>query len=657
MEGLNEDSLQNLFNFSLEAISQILPKNNPKNNQANDLETIRTEHLDAVYSNIQILTDSILSNPFQESLQKKKIASNINKCLQDLPTMGKIFDSQGNQTLQKKQDPNQIFQSLGSQIKPHPRSQPHKKQQAQEKEKEKEKKKEKQKPKKHQYQLHNKKTDYNLLSKVYKQKTSRILSEINYIQDVVEEGIESWSKDYQKNHQLNKLVPFEENKKKKKQKINLNTSLKSLTPKRIPKDLKDLKMKFVSKQNPKSKKSSQQNNNIKKQNNPQTEKPTQQTEKDEEKSTVEESNVLKALQHYIKIHNYSKVDEWEQEKIKVKDEHFNEVKKIELYSHGNKIKKSKNKKQVKSQPTFVIQEYSPKAFYHLRIHYDISPLIFEESICDEKKGLEGMIQDGGRSGATFFVSKNKKFVVKLIEKSESLLLTQILKKLYTYILQNPNNLLTQFYGHYSISTITDNYFFIVMNNVFSTDYKINEVYDLKGSTINRGGDRRKKNLKILKDNDLNDKLYLSKNLRNKLIDQISSDTKFLKSLNIMDYSLLLGVHHCTEREIQHEKEENEKSNKKKNSLIIPFQKISDFKRHNGGVRSLLDDKKNPKQCIYFLGIIDCLQLYNVKKKVEHGFKIVKHLTTTEMSAVDSKLYAKRFLDLIRNITSDPSEEL
>lgn len=67
------------------------------------------------------------------------------------------------------------------------------------------------------------------------------------------------------------------------------------------------------------------------------------------------------------------------------------------------------------------------------------------------------------------------------------------------------------------------------------------------------------------------------------------------------------------------------------------------------------DNSNPKNTrkevvdvILYFGIIDILQDYDITKKLEHAYKSL-HADPTSISAVDPKLYSKRFRDFINRI--------
>lgn len=87
--------------------------------------------------------------------------------------------------------------------------------------------------------------------------------------------------------------------------------------------------------------------------------------------------------------------------------------------------------------------------------------------------------------------------------------------------------------------------FVVMNSVFDTDKILNTFYDLKGSSIGRAA---KPNEDVKKDNDVRNgypgtSFVMKEETRERVKNQLTRDCEFLKEMKIMDYSMLIGVHH------------------------------------------------------------------------------------------------------------------
>jgi hypothetical protein len=96
--------------------------------------------------------------------------------------------------------------------------------------------------------------------------------------------------------------------------------------------------------------------------------------------------------------------------------------------------------------------------------------------------------------------------------------------------------------------------FVIMNSVYHTDKYLQTFYDLKGSELGR---LAKPGQDVLKDNDLRQKLpqqamSLHPEQRARVRAQMVSDCNFLSSMKIMDYSVLIGVHHIPPKEPDHE---------------------------------------------------------------------------------------------------------
>ena len=99
---------------------------------------------------------------------------------------------------------------------------------------------------------------------------------------------------------------------------------------------------------------------------------------------------------------------------------------------------------------------------------------------------------GGSSGAFMYFSGDKQFVVKTLTKGEMDVLHSIVLDYCSYIRSNPNTLLTKFLGAYSITMYGKDIYFTVMTNMlYSSDRTVHDVYDLKGSTVNRSASKPK----------------------------------------------------------------------------------------------------------------------------------------------------------------------
>jgi hypothetical protein len=149
--------------------------------------------------------------------------------------------------------------------------------------------------------------------------------------------------------------------------------------------------------------------------------------------------------------------------------------------------------------------------------------------------------------------------------------------------------------------------------------QIHEKYDLKGSWIDRHTSDPKG---IKKDSDLFRKLLLHDSTRASFLAAITADAQFLCANNIMDYSLLLGVHYMQHRlpapaPAPAHVAVPRSSTEAKDGTAAATAPAPFFQTDDGGVRARVIE--GPGQ--YHMGIIDVLQDWNTNKKCERCAKV------------------------------------
>lgn len=100
----------------------------------------------------------------------------------------------------------------------------------------------------------------------------------------------------------------------------------------------------------------------------------------------------------------------------------------------------------------------------------------------------------------------------------------------------------------------------------------------------------------------------------------------------MDYSLIVGIKKLGKRVL-------------KDHLRNKEEGTSFFHTYNGGLLASYRTGE-PYPIVYYLGIIDMLQPYSIKKKVEHALKRLRD-SQQEISCVDPSTYAHRFVNFFR----------
>jgi 1-phosphatidylinositol-4-phosphate 5-kinase len=199
--------------------------------------------------------------------------------------------------------------------------------------------------------------------------------------------------------------------------------------------------------------------------------------------------------------------------------------------------------------TFKFKDYSPLAFAYLRRMFGVNEYDFLLSVCGNANYIE--FQSNAKSGQFFFYSPDGKYMIKTMTNTESKFLRRIMPHYFRHCAMNPNTLMTKFLGMYRVKLyhLKRNVKFVVMKSVYDTDKHLHQLFDVKGSMTGRDA---KPGDAVKKDNDIRRTLpegafILEPGLRERLKTQVEHDCQWLKSMKIMDYSMLIGVHNISHR--------------------------------------------------------------------------------------------------------------
>jgi len=200
----------------------------------------------------------------------------------------------------------------------------------------------------------------------------------------------------------------------------------------------------------------------------------------------------------------------------------------------------------KLQHPFKFKDYSPDIFRQIRRRFCIDSADYMVTLCGDFNFIEFM--SNSKSGQFFFYSHDGRFMIKTQTKDESKFLRRILPHYYKFVMENPNTLITRFYGMHRVKMhhLRRKMHFIIMASVFDTSLEIHGRFDLKGSKIGRRASTKERNSNgVLKDMDLLDsgfRLQMGAERRAMLLVQVRKDVEFLRRMKIMDYSMLIGIH-------------------------------------------------------------------------------------------------------------------
>lgn len=185
-----------------------------------------------------------------------------------------------------------------------------------------------------------------------------------------------------------------------------------------------------------------------------------------------------------------------------------------------------------------VKDFAPIVFQGIRKMFGINTKSYLMSWSDSN--IEKS-KSAGKSASSFVFSPDRKFILKTLSKEECLRMRKLLIPYFMHLESCPETLLSRIFGLHRMCKWRGQgkIYFAVFNNVFDAPSPVKTIYDLKGSSVGR---RAGPDSSVLKDLDLQDrKLYVTKDMGQKLKHQIEKDCQFLRDNDLMDYSLLVGI--------------------------------------------------------------------------------------------------------------------
>eukprot|EP00981_Chlorochromonas_danica_P001610 scaffold344_cov178-Ochromonas_danica.AAC.19 len=310
---------------------------------------------------------------------------------------------------------------------------------------------------------------------------------------------------------------------------------------------------------------------------------------------------------------------------------------------------------------FRFKDFCPKHFATIRAMHNISAEDYAKSFettCRERFSE-------GRSGAFLFYSSDQRCIVKTTTREESITLQALMPLYVAHLEKTPNSLLVRFLGCHCLTMYGVEIYFVVMLNVFPT-FQLSERYDLKGSWVNRHGNKGSKKTKrekrkreetsapLFQDNDLQTSISIDPEVAQALALQVRADVLFLHENSFMDYSLLIGVRRERFRVVP--SAQIGLVGTKSFCDARPTEIVRPSTMSGTGEESFVTPVDPNSQCI-----IDVLQKWTWTKRLERFFKVfIKRVDSEGLSAVPPTQYVKRFwrrvvLDTFEGLNNLPSD--
>lgn len=276
---------------------------------------------------------------------------------------------------------------------------------------------------------------------------------------------------------------------------------------------------------------------------------------------------------------------------------------------------------------------APFVYKALRRRFGVSEKDFLDATCDESRVRE--LPTPGKSGALFYITDDERYFMKTIQHIEEKMLVSMLPSYYEHVCNNPDTLLTRYMAHFSVQTRRDRHIrMVVMESIFNEQIFVDRKYDLKGSTYKRfaSPEQLQSQNVTLKDQDFDQPIFFRPEVRDKLMEQLAKDSSYLESHQVMDYSLLLGISEMQPEEDQFFKE-SFGPDEEEAPYFVAYQRGKE-----GGKKGLRVS----------MGIIDFLQRFRLRKKMEYGMRVLQSCSSAAASVAPPHIYRERFMTFLKS---------
>jgi 1-phosphatidylinositol-4-phosphate 5-kinase len=135
-----------------------------------------------------------------------------------------------------------------------------------------------------------------------------------------------------------------------------------------------------------------------------------------------------------------------------------------------------------------IIEYAPSVFQTVKFMDEVTSEQIRESLSTEKnhKSVFKAKESAGKSGSFFFFSFDLRFIIKTMNSSEKKVFIDALPSYMLHLKQNPQSLIARIYGVFTVEMEDiEPVDLLLMANCAHSGSLIENVFDLKGSEVNR----------------------------------------------------------------------------------------------------------------------------------------------------------------------------
>ncbi|TMW63139.1 hypothetical protein Poli38472_002080 [Pythium oligandrum] len=341
----------------------------------------------------------------------------------------------------------------------------------------------------------------------------------------------------------------------------------------------------------------------------------------------------------------------------------------------------------------LFRDFHPSSFQEIR---RLSGIANE----DYAKSFRGRAKERfseGKSGSFLYYTGDQQFILKTCSPSEQRYLLRILPQYIAHLREHPNSYLCRYVGCHELVMEHHSVSFIVLTNILTNpNMNIDEFYDLKGSwvgrfrTASRKGTQRvctycgrdyvvgmsdefcernpiygQGHTELSTGKDINwggRRLRLPRDLAQQLGKQLYEDSEFLRRINSMDYSLIIGMSRYPSFTFNseddgairamHLKPPGRQDTKDSQPVMEPDVIDTDeivhlddttYAQASSPAASRARELFPNDACVVSMGIIDILTPWTFRKSLENWLRVYfKCQDKSGISCVNPSAYAERF---------------